>query len=317
MNDATVNWLLEQEDPSLRYRVYTELLEKPLDDERVQTALQAIPHSSAVTRLFAQMHPEGYWLQKNYKGQILGDGEQYGTAGTTHFVLSYLSELGLDRSDSRIDKAVNRYLNLQLEDGSWGLHLSCRYTYNIRTFVRMGYRNDPRVRTTINLMLDTERPDGGFLCDMHEGKYKTKAPKSCIRGCTKALLAFSELPETWQHPRCSQLIDYFLNHEGIFSTKNPQQTINKDVAELAYPIYWRSSLWEPLYALSKMGYGQHPALQRAWAVLEARLDDQGRAPLDYTTAQCPWKIGDRGEPNPWITLYVLLAKKYQQQNPVF
>ncbi|NSW52717.1 MAG: terpene cyclase/mutase family protein [Anaerolineae bacterium] len=315
MNESAVNWLLLQEDPSLQLRVRTELLCHPQDDPGVQAALRSIPGSPAVTGLFARMHPDGYWLQKDYKGRVFGDGERYADFGTTHFILSYLSELGMDRNDPRIEKAANRYLDLQLEDGSWGGHMSCRYAYNIRTFVRLGYRDDVRVQKTIELMLSTPRTDGGYLCDMHEGKYKTRETKSCVRGCSKALLAFSELPETWQHPRCRQLVVYFLDHHGIFSTNNPSEPINKDSSALVYPIHWRASLWEPLYALSRMGYGRHPALQRAWETLESRLDAQGRAPLDFSPNSAPWKVGKRGEPNPWITLYVLLAQQYRDQVP--
>ena len=312
MKEELSHWLLGFDEPSLTYRVLTELLEKPVDNSLVVAAKAAIPDSLPVREILAKMHPDGYWLQKNYKGEILGEGERYGSFGTTHFVLSYLSELGMDRSDPRIEKAADRYLNLMLEDGSWNGHFSCRYTYNIRTFVKMGFRKDERVKKSIDLMLTTERDDGGYLCDMHEGKYKTRQTKSCVRGCAKAILAFSELPEFWQHPRCLQLVDYYLRREVLWSTKKPDQFVNKDMGTLVFPIIWRSSMWEPIFALSKMGYGNHPKMQRAWRMLESRLDEMGRALLDFTPTQAPWKVGKRGEPNPWLTLYVQLAKKYRE-----
>jgi hypothetical protein len=60
-----------------------------------------------------------------------------------------------------------------------------------------------------------------------------------------------------------------------------------------------------------MGYGGDSRLKRAWEALESRADDSGRYSLDWTPAQCPWKVGKRGEPNKWVTLYCLLAKKYR------
>lgn len=316
MSQKVINWLLEFDQPGLTYRVLTEVLGKAQDDPEVQSAKSSIPSSAAVEGIFAKMHPDGYWLQKNYKGEVLGAGEAYGSFGTTHFVLSYLSELGMNRSDARIAKAVDRYLNLQQADGSWNGHFSCRYTYNIRTFVKMGFREDPRVQRSIELMLESGRKDGGYLCDMHEGKYKTRETKSCIRGCAKAILAYSELPEYWEHPRCLQLVDYYLNREVLWSTRKPNQLVNQDMARASFPIIWRSSFWEPIYALSKMGYGRHPKMQRAWAYLESRLDEMGRLALDFTPAQAPWKVGKRGEPNPWLTLYVQLAMKYRETQPM-
>jgi hypothetical protein len=128
-------------------------------------------------------------------GRITGSGVEYGAFATTHFCLSYLSELGLDRHTPEIKLAAERYLNLQCADGDWHEegwydHLSCMLGYNIRTFVRLGYRDDPRVRRPLKLLLATERDDGGFLCGIHNKRYKTREAKSCIRGSVKALLAF-------------------------------------------------------------------------------------------------------------------------------
>lgn len=311
MNNQVIEWLFGLDEPALTYRVLTELLGRAGEEPEVMAAKSAILTSEAVKGIFKKMHPDGYWLQKDYKGDLWGDGERYGPFGTTHFVLSYLSELGLGRGDPRIEKAVNRYLNLQQADGSWNQHLSCRFSYNVRTLIKMGYRDDPRVQRSINLMLETERQDGGYLCDLHEGKYKTREVKSCVRGSTKAILAFAELPEYWQHPRCLQLVDYFLKREVLWSSNNPQSFVSKDFGILNFPITWGSSLWEPIYALSKMGYGSHPKMQRAWEHLDSRKDEIGRVPLDFTPAQAPWKVGKRGEPNPWLTLYVQLADHFR------
>ena len=85
-----INWLLEVEDPSLRYRILTEILDKSSKDRDVLDSRKQIVGSVAVKSIFSRMHPDGYWLQKNPRsGEILGDGVVYGAFGTTHFVLSY------------------------------------------------------------------------------------------------------------------------------------------------------------------------------------------------------------------------------------
>jgi hypothetical protein len=258
----------------------------------------------------AAMHPDGYWLQKNYKGEILGQGVEYGSFATTHFCLSYCAELGLDRNTPFVEKAASRYLDLQKDDGDWYEHLSCLYGYNIRTFIMLGYRKDERVQKAIDLMLETVRQDGGYLCDLHE-KGKGKPPKSCVRGAAKALLAFAELPEYWNHERCLQLVEYFLGRNGIFKKNNPERYVNQDMMSDSYPVIWRTNVWEILYALSKMGYGKDKRLEAAWDAMKSRKDGAGRYKLDWTPAQSPWKVGLRGEPNKWITLYCLLAEKYR------
>lgn len=303
-----VGWLLEEDNPSVRYRTLTELLDMS-DSPEVGAARASIHGSKPVLKLLEAMHPDGYWLQKNSRGESVGDGALYGSFGTTHFVLSYLAELGLDRQHPAIARAAERYLSLQKDDGDWYQHLSCLYGYNIRTFLKLGYREDKRVQKAIDLMLDTQRPDGGYLCDMHE-KHPGKRPKSCVRGAVKALMAFAELPEYWEHTRCRQLADYFLNRNGIYRSKDYTRFVNNDMARNSFPVVWRTNVWEVLYALSKMGYGKDERLTDAWRVMNSREDDRGRYLLDWTPAQCPWKVGKQGDENKWITLYVLLAKMY-------
>jgi hypothetical protein len=321
--DANVlDWLLEMENPSVRYRTLTELLGRNAADNETAQAKEMIPESTAVRRIMEKMHPDGYWLQKDRYWQKkrpnvsewVGDGVEYGTYASTHFCLAYLAELGMDKDDTRVRMAAERYLGLQQPDGDFLLHFSCLYGYNIRTFILLGYRDDARVQKTIELMLSTEREDGGYLCEFHEGKYKTRETKSCIRGCVKTLMAFAELPEYQEHKRCRQLVDYFLKREGLFRSSDLIKPINHDVTRTTFPITWRAGLSEILYALSKLRFGADKRLARAWKELEKKRTDEGKYILDWAPSQALLNPGKRGEANKWVTLYALLARKHARQS---
>jgi hypothetical protein len=230
---------------------------------------------------------------------------------TTHFNLAFLSELAMDRTDPRLSMAVNRYLSLQQPDGDFLGHMSCLYSYNVRSFVRMGYQDNPQVERSIGLMLNTERADGGYLCDHHEGKYKNRPVKSCIRGSIKALMAFAELPELWNTPRCKDLVAYFLRRRVYFQTQNPIQPVTGESTSTIFPFTWRGSFLEVLYALSRMGYGRAPELAEAWALLETKQED-GRYMLNWAPPRSYFNPDKRGKPSKWITLYASLALKYKE-----
>ena len=297
-------WLLEASDPSVCYRTHTELLGLPPGAPEVVAAKTAIPMSADVRGILDRMNPAGYWLQKNPRTQaVVGEGVEYGSFATTHFCLSYLAHLGMDRTDAQVARAAERYLDLMQPDGDWYRHLSCLTGYNIQTFLLLGYREDRRLRRSVQLLLDSGRADGGYLCDMHKGK-------SCIRGSLKALTAFCELgPQYWGHPSCRKLLGYFLERGGIYTRKDPRLPVNKDVQTMIFPFHWRAGLVEVLYVLSRMGVGQDPRLERAWKLLAAKADPTGRYLLEWTPTQSPWKVGKRGQPNKWMTLYALLARK--------
>jgi hypothetical protein len=310
ISNNIVKWLVEPEHPSVRYRTLVELLGNSPTDSEVKECKNQIAESIPVKILLDKMHPDGYWLQKNPRtGEIFGEGVEYGAYGTTHYCLSYLAELGMDRSHPQIAKAAERYLSLQKNDGDFYRHFSCLLSYNIRTFTMLGYSDDPRVKRSIDYLLNTERLDGGYLCDLHEGKYKTKSVKSCIRGSVKALLAFSYLPEHRKHGRIKKLVHYFLSRDGIFKSTNLKEFVNKDMKRVSFPITWRVNVFEILLALGKMGYGRDRRLERAWDVLDFNRDNEGKYLLDWTPSQSPWKVGKRNEPNKWVTFYAYLALK--------
>jgi len=182
----TIQWLLEDDNPSVQFRTLKEMLNYDDGMPEIRRAKFAILQSHPVQTLLEKMHPAGYWLQKNPRTQrVVGNGVEYGAFGTTHFCLAYLAELGLDRTQPRVEKAAERYLTLQQPDGDWYLHFSCLLGYNIRTLVRLGFQDDNRVKRAMELLIQTHREDGGYLCDMHEDKYKTRSVKSCIRGSVK------------------------------------------------------------------------------------------------------------------------------------
>jgi len=307
-----IKWLLEDENPSVQFRTLKEVLNYDDDTPEIRRAKLAILQSSPVQILLDKMHPAGYWLQKNPRTKsFVGDGVEYDSFGTTHFCLAYLAELGLDRTQSQVEIAADRYLALQQLNGDWYRHFSCLLGYNIRTFMRFGFQDDYRVKRAMELLLQTCHEDGGYLCDIHEDKYKTRSVKSCIRGSVKSLLAFSEFPVYWDHPRCKQLENYFLRRGGIFQSAHPGIPVNQDVQHLSFPLTWRANAYEVLYALSKMGYGRDERSRAAWASLENKADQADRYPLDWTPTQCPWKVGKLGEVNKWITFYVEATKMYK------
>jgi len=310
---AIYKLLANSDIAAIRYRTLKELFELPERDDLLQKAFTEVEESKEAKNIFKKMHPDGYWLQTNPRTKItVGKGVEYGSYATTHFAIGYLAELGFTRLHPTIDKVVNRYLDLIAPDGDWWNHMSCLYGYNIRNLVRMGYRNDERLQKAIDLMIRSIRHDGGYLCDMHEKKAKRKPKKSCYRGALKVLMALSELPEYHQTKTCQALLTYFLNREAIYNSKKTAY-VTKEMGHNTYPISWGANTYEVLLSLSKMGYGQHPALTKAWNLLEQKKTNSGKYILNSTHGQSLLKTGPKGEANDWITFYIELAKKHRDE----
>ena len=61
-----IPWLLERENPSVRYWTLTDVLNRPADDPEVQATQAAIPTCPPAVELLAAQKGEGYWVQRDY-----------------------------------------------------------------------------------------------------------------------------------------------------------------------------------------------------------------------------------------------------------
>lgn len=313
-----LDWLMEEENPSIRYRTMRELQEVPDSDPNIQLAKYQIPSYHPVKNMLEAMHPKGYWVEYNrYKKRTIGKGVEY-SWGTTHFILANLSELGMTRENPKIERAANRYLSLQQPDGDFLGHFSCVYGLNIRTFVLLGFKDDPRLKKSIDLMVNSVRHDNGYLCDIHEGKRKKGKPvKSCVRGSAKVLYSLGELPELWDESFSKKIAEYFLNRNVLYKSTNLNAFVRKDAGFTMFPFYWGFSLIDGLLPLAKMGYGKDPRMKSAWDVLSRHKTKAGKYKLDSDRQPRYWELEKRGEANKWITFYAYLCLKYKEKGQKF
>jgi len=312
ISNNITDWLLEEENPSIRYRTMRELQELPESDPNLQLGKKEISSYQPVKNMLEAMHPEGYWEQINPRSKkFYGKDVEY-MRDTTHFILAYLAELGMTREDPKIKKAASRYLSLQQPDGDFFRHFSCLYGLNIRTFMLLGFKDDPRLKKTINLMKKSIRYDNGYLCDTHEGKRKRRPVKSCVRGSAKVLYSLGELPELWDESFSKKIVEYFLNRNILYQTTNPETYVRKDAGLTMFPFYWGFGLIDVLLPLAKMGYGHDPRIESAWNVLAWHKTEEGKYILDSNWKSKYWKFEKRGLVSKWITFYAYLCLKYKE-----
>ncbi len=114
--ENVLHWLVEKENPSMRYRTMNEIQKTPSTDKKMIETHQLILQSSSVQKIKKSMHPEGYWTINKSDGRVIGKGVEYATFNTTHSVLGFLAELGVTREEPWVELATDRYLSLQASD---------------------------------------------------------------------------------------------------------------------------------------------------------------------------------------------------------
>jgi hypothetical protein len=305
-----LEWLLEPDDVSVRYRTLSELLNRGPNDRDLRKAKAAIPSNPAVTRLFGALLPDGSW---DY-------GYRHKRNRYLFFVmtsLSWAAELGLDGGDERVSRAVRHLFSLQSEDGDFHRHYSCYNGLILRTLNRLGFGRDPHTVLLRNLMIGSARHDGGFHCDIRpRRKANASAHKSCIRGSIVALLAFAEDKALRKSEQCRRLVDYFLRRHVLFRTDDLTKPVLDQTLELSFPFTYMPGLVEAVYALSTLGYGNRRKMKEAWSKLASKRDGDGWLPLERSVVWPHIRVAPRGRPSKWLTLYACLAEKARDKgNP--
>ena len=142
-NGEPVPWLLDPENPSVRYWTLVDILGRSATDPEVQAARAAIARQPLVTELFALQHLEGHW----------GDDETKPfTAQGAVTVLSLLHMLGVT-PDERTTAGCNSFLNFcQHPSGGFSLTkklgsgiFPCTTGESLPFLVYFGLQDDPRV----------------------------------------------------------------------------------------------------------------------------------------------------------------------------
>ncbi len=110
------NWLLEEDNPSVRFFTLTELLDKPLTDGEVMGAKNAIMNVGVVPKILAKQNSDGSWeaptafYTAKYKGTV--------------WQLIVLAELGADKADDRVRKACEFILENSQHHESHGFSMA-------------------------------------------------------------------------------------------------------------------------------------------------------------------------------------------------
>lgn len=289
IDDPVVGWLLGEDNPAVRLRALTELLDVPRDDPRVRDAELAVA-------AWLPQAKDTAWMQ-----------EAHGLRFT--YNLLALAECGLAPADVDTSPALSRLMNEPFDAG-------CGDAMLARALVMLGCANEPSVLTAMAGFAQNILPDGGFLC-LHRLKVMRYLPKSCIKADMHVLLMLAELSlRGFEVEYAGRLLNYFLRRQVFYRSDAPGVLVlncekGKRMTDSFFPAEaMRVGLPQLLFAFSALGAGNAPELERAWALLEdnrsadGKYLQQGAPPHSYLPRE------RAGKPGKWVTLYALLAKRY-------
>jgi hypothetical protein len=324
LNDDPTGWLLENDNPSVRYFTLRDIMERPENDPEVIKAKNDIMKTGTVPAILERQHIDGYWEdpKKFYTAKYKG----------TVWQLIILAELGSDGKNEKVKKACEFILknSQDIESGGFsqsfstttggGRHsevIPCLTGNMVWSLIRLGYLEDPRLQQGINWITKYQRfddmieePPSGWPYDRYEicwGRH------TCHMGVVKTLKALSEIPENERSSDMKMTIEngveYLLIHHIYKRSHNLRRMSKPGWLKLGFPLMYQTDILEILGILTRLEY-RDERMQEAIQALISKQNEQGKWKLENTfNGRFQVDIESKGEPGKWITLNALRVLK--------
>jgi len=342
VSENLVAWLLEKENPSIRYFTLKDLLGKDETYSEVVKARAAIPNSKVAAKILLKQKAEGYW--ENH------DSPYHPKYKSTYWQVMMLGHLGLDKGNTKVRKAFEFVFKLQLSEGgfssqthgtaleeyewmrtrtalkeklqpeadAWAQSLVREHQYSCLTgnlcaaMLRGGYCGDPRLTKALNWLVRVQNVDGGWLCPYW--KAHVKDTHGCFYGTICPLEAFSEVPESERSAEMKNAIErgaeFLLMHRLYRADHHRFKVINRQWLRFCFPWFYGYDTLRGLSVLTRLGYTNDDRMVDAVRLLVQKSQPDGRWLLDAApTGRMQANIETVGKPSKWITLNALRVLK--------
>jgi hypothetical protein len=318
------DWLLEKDNPSVRYFTLTQILDKSQDSSEVQEAKRDIMVAGVVPKILAKQNAGGYWEEpeKFYTAKYKG----------TVWQLIILAELGADGQDERVKKACefilgtsqerksggfSAWLSVKVGGGRYSGVLPCLTGNMVWSLIRLGYLGDPRVKRGVDWIVKYQRFDDGEAYPPKIWPYEKATScfgkHSCHMGVAKALKALAEIPAAERSngvvDTLGRGVEYMLKHHIYKRSHNLSKVSKPGWLRLGFPLMYQTDVLELLGILTSLGC-KDDRLQEAVDLVLSKQDEKGMWTLENTfNGRFQTSIEQKGDRSKWVTLNALKALK--------
>ncbi len=262
-----MDWLREENQPSIRYLSLTQLVGKSEKDPEVRSAKQLIAKTGWASDILAKQLPGGWWLENEslYRPKYL----------STNWMLLILSDLGLTKADPRISKACELWIQrFAKKDGGFSTDNSrkselCLVGNTARALVKFGYVDHPRVRSAFQWLVKNQKENGGWHCWGKNG----------VLDAWEGMSAFAVYPrQKWSRSMkrgVERGAEFYLERE-----MHKQGAHYEPWYRFHYPNHYYYDILVGLDFITALGYGDDKRLSYALSLVKEKRRPDGKWNLD-------------------------------------
>lgn len=330
-NRDVLRWLLEDDNPSVKYWTLRNLLDYNEDDFRVRATRELIMQQGPVPRILAELNAQGHfddpYTREKYGAPFAAFGYLPKYRATVWQLLLF-AELAADGKDPRVQLTAEYVLDhCWQSDGLFSMvggqfFSPCFQGNMIYSLLRLGYGDDPRVTQALDILLEFTRFDDGGYVTPKGWPYRGKQDRccgshSCYAGSLKALKAISVFPREQWDERIRAFVargaEFFLVHRIYRASHHPLKLLRHDIDKITFPNFVYGDFVEILTTLLVLGI-KDDRMQDAIDLLKSKQlpDDCWKLERDVTTMHVP--LGRKHHESKWATYRAMYALKLWTSN---
>lgn len=324
MLDKVLEWLLEEDNPSIRFCALVSLLDKPLNDREVKKSKKAIMEYGLVPEILGKQNSDGSWgiPEKFYRQKYTG----------TVWNLLILAEMAADPADRRIRNASEFILKNSWEPAGGGFSydvsaktgtglpsgvVPCLTGNMVYSLIKLGYLNDHRVNKAIEWIIKYQRADDAVEKAPEGDLYKRFemcwGRHSCHMGVAKTLKALAAIPPEKRSSeitrKIEEIIEYFLKHHIYKKSHDLSKISRPGWLKPGFPLMYQTDILELLEIFASLKI-KDQRIQEALEIIKNKQMKDGKWKLENSfNGKMLVNIEKKGLPSKWITLKALKVLK--------
>jgi len=334
IKDEVINWLLEDDNPPVRYLTLTKLLKRSETSSEVQKAKASLMEYKVTegilkhSKEFLKDNDRAYWKYTGKYWQII-----------------FLGQFLADGKDPRIAEGVQDILN----ERKWVMAIGgqCLTANLLTAFRRLGYGDHPAVIEETESLAKRIVAEGGLECTVMDYSLLPR----CYMALPKQLMLFGEIPSQersenvnaaieivvrtmleneiyiyvpsrnneWQKviesaPKGAELPKGETVKKWIFKEKNrflKSTGIGDRVAKqgwlrFGFPLHYNSDILEAMYALALLETPMLTNLKKPVEIIRNKMTPEGKWIMENSLNGKMWMdVEEKGKPSKWITYFAL------------
>lgn len=297
----TIEWLLDNPDPSLEHQVKRDLLDESEDAcGETRKKIEKYGHGKL---LLDRRNSDGSW----------GNGAYNPKWTCTHYVISELMQLGIDQDNEKCKESAESLLeNKEGNDGGINYARTVEYSDVCINgmLLSMGsyFKLQPgRLKVIIDFLLKARMDDGGWNCEYIHGAKKSSLHTTIavLEGINAYVNNNYEYKKSEFSSAKASGIEFILKHR-LFKSKTTGEIIKDDFLKFAFPVRWKYDVLRCLdfFREAKIEYDER--MEEGIEILERSMGKNGRCKGHSQPGREYYKI----ERDKWNTLRAMRVLKY-------